>query len=333
MKIVWQIRWFSILLVLTTALLIGAIVFYGYRRIASYQQEASLRQIQAAGAIALQNELNALVDNIVLTAMIPSVKEVLRDGGAGDHEDALHAIEQIFTTSIRTRKYFDQVRLIGVESNGKEVVRVDRENGNIEIVAPDALQEKGSRYYFEETIKLAAGEIFLSEIDLNREFGKIEVPHKPMLRIATPVIGREGAPLGIVVFNIRFNDLVSSVLHDETTAYQFLITNQQGDYLLHPDEERRFGFEFEQRYLIQDDYPSVRSLLESSESFPVLTIGGRQQNLVIGGFDLLPQRHDRRVLLGVSTTDVAVSDSQASVIQWATVATGILVLASLVVAT
>ncbi|MCD0460327.1 sensor histidine kinase [Roseiconus lacunae] len=344
MKIVWQIRWFSILLVLTTAVLIGAIVAYGYRRITRFQQVASLRQIRTTGELAIQNELRALVDSISLTAMFPTVKSALQNANGMqvddvEEEDAALLIQQIFKTSIQYRDYFDQVRLIGTANGGKEVVRVDRKNGEIVVVRGDDLQPKGSRYYFDETMRLGAGEVFLSDIDLNREFGEIEIPHRPMLRIAAPVKDDEGTSIGIVVYNIRFNALVENVLHNDSDAYQYLITNDEGDYLLHPDSDRVFGFELGKRYRLQEDYPSASGLFptlgggERKETAPEeIALDKGHHQLVVDKFSLLPGVHPRQIVLGVLATNLIVSDSQTRVIQWATIATGLLVMVSLIVA-
>ncbi|MCC9599935.1 sensor histidine kinase [Stieleria sp. JC731] len=334
MKIIWQIRWFSILLVLSTALFIGAIVFFGYRRITRYQQAESLIQIQAASVTSIQNELVALVDNIVLTAMIPTVKQALGDGDSDESQrrEAIHLIEEIFLKSINNRDYFDQVRLIGLDDEGKEVVRVDRKPSGIVVVDEEHLQKKGSRYYFEDAIKLNAGEIFVSQIDLNREFGAIEKPHKPMLRIATPVKSRSGESIGIVVINVRFSDLVETVLNDGSDSFQFLIANKNGDYLLHPDRSKTFGFEFGKRYRIQDDFPGSQAIVTQAGIQNPVVLEDSHQQLAVGKFRLLPVKNNRSAVMAVLATNIVVSDSQSSVIQWATVATAFLVLLSLVVA-
>lgn len=49
------------------------------------------------------------------------------------------------------------------------------------------LQYKGNRYYFKDSIGLEKDQIFVSALDLNVENGKVEIPHKPMIRFATPV--------------------------------------------------------------------------------------------------------------------------------------------------
>jgi len=54
------------------------------------------------------------------------------------------------------------------------------------------LQKKADRYYFAATMALKPGGLYLSPLDLNIENGRIEVPIKPMIRIATPVSDSRG---------------------------------------------------------------------------------------------------------------------------------------------
>ena len=66
--------------------------------------------------------------------------------------------------------------------------------GLAKVIPPAQLQDKGNRYYYHETAKLPKGEVYVSLIDLNRELGKLDLPLKPMLRIATPIRDAAGIP-------------------------------------------------------------------------------------------------------------------------------------------
>src|SRR5215470_16277830 len=93
-----------------------------------------------------------------------------------------------------------QIRLIGVEDGGREIVRVQRSgrDGAIRIVPNSELQRKGDRDYFTATIALSPGEVYAAPIDLNQELGAIEIPHVPVLRAATPVYTPDSRLFGIL---------------------------------------------------------------------------------------------------------------------------------------
>ncbi|HSG22627.1 MAG TPA: hypothetical protein VLA64_06660, partial [Azonexus sp.] len=91
----------------------------------------------------------------------------------------MQRMAQTFVELLRTKPVYDQARWI--DASGQEILRVDLKQGQPVVIAREQLQNKADRYYFIEAMKLAAGQVYVSPIDLNVENGVIEVPHKPML--------------------------------------------------------------------------------------------------------------------------------------------------------
>ena len=144
----------------------------------------------------------------------------------------------IYSSLVENNLEFTQVRYI--DANGDELVRVDSSFGEATVAVEEDLQNKRERYYFEETAKLAKGEIFTSELDLNIENGKIVEPYEPTIRFSTPVFDDDtGDFAGIVIINVnarRMIDLVSSDYYG-----QLILVDQTGQILSHPNESLLFG--------------------------------------------------------------------------------------------
>jgi len=87
---------------------------------------------------------------------------------------------------------YSEIRVIGVDGGGREIVRVDRsgQNGAIRIVPDAQLGARGDRSYFKETIKLRSGEIYVSRLNLDRADWKIIEPYRPTMRVAV-LTGRQ----------------------------------------------------------------------------------------------------------------------------------------------
>ena len=132
-------------------------------------------------------------------------------------------------------------------------MRVERGADHIRQTPPNLLQVKGDHPFFDQTAKLPKGEVYVSEFELNQEFGKLVVPYLPVIRTATPVFDEAGILRGEVIINVDavywFNLLRETLARDET----LLVTNQAGDYLAHPNTSKTFGFDIGNRYRIQDD--------------------------------------------------------------------------------
>ena len=106
------------------------------------------------------------------------------------------------------QRVYDKLRWI--DENGIERVRVDRIDGKGVVVPADQLQDKARRYFVTEAMSARAGEVYVSPLDLNVDHDRIEVPHKPTLRVGTRVYDDTGAPRGIVLINYYGRDLLDA---------------------------------------------------------------------------------------------------------------------------
>lgn len=102
-----------------------------------------------------------------------------------------------------------QIRLISAD--GREWVRVDRKQDGVHVVPREALQPKGDRYYFRDAMDVKLGQIYVSPLDLNVEFGKIEKPERPVIRVATPVAAPNGGKVGVLIINLHADILLEQI--------------------------------------------------------------------------------------------------------------------------
>ena len=156
----------------------------------------------------------------------------------------LDRLQVIFTVFMENHADIAQIRFIGGAENGKELVRVERQSGNITIVPNEALQAKGERAYFQVAKELPPNTIYTSRIELNREFGEIQFPQWPTYRVITPVFSASGEFFGAVIINIDATSLLNSLRGNINPGLKFYLMNERGDFILHPKEEYQFQFEW-----------------------------------------------------------------------------------------
>jgi len=163
---------------------------------------------------------------------------------------------------------YDQVRLI--DETGMELVRVNFNYGEPYIVSERDLQNKRGRYYYDDSIKLGRGKIFVSPLDLNVEQGEIEQPLKPMIRFATPVFDQNGEKRGIILLNYLGTKLLQRFSSEPgmSTGSQKMLLNSNGYWLVGPSPENAWGFMYEDRL---DDkfsarYPEPWEIINGGES-------------------------------------------------------------------
>ena len=199
------------------------------------------------------NTINYIVDDVFKEIeedilLVENSNEVY-DYINNPEEDNLYSAEQLFLRFTNSKKSFDQIRFI--DSSGNEVIRVNNDKEQSYLTPINELQNKKDRYYYEEASKLKAGEFFVSDMDLNVENGQIEVPHKPMIRIATPLYSDDNKYQGILIVNY-LGDNALSVFNKQfnESEYSFIepyIVNKDGYYIYNRDNEKTFGFMFKDK--------------------------------------------------------------------------------------
>lgn len=216
------------------------------------------QQLIAKGYVNVKNWVNHMVQNTLFLASQQPLSEFSR-------ENKITFLQNEFSSFIRYHKELMQIRFIG--NDGYEKVRVNREGDNIVVVAQNALQNKSKRDYFIESNKLKKESIFISEFDLNVEFGRIEVPIKPTIRIATPVFDSQENRIGVIVINFNGNYLLEQLTGINKVKNQKLwLANQKGDWLVPPDGARSFGrlLGFD-RDVVDTSFPGLAKQLLSSQ--------------------------------------------------------------------
>ncbi|MEH2072912.1 MAG: ATP-binding protein [Nostoc sp.] len=173
------------------------------------------------------------------------------------------------------KKLYDQIRFL--DGSGKEVVRVNFKKGEPVIVPEEKLQVQAKRYWFNDTLRLNEGEVFVSPLDLNIDQGKIEQPFKPMIRFGTPVFDRRGQKRGIVVLNYfgaklldNFNQAFANV------PSQGMLLNSDGYWLKGAKSEDEWGFMFPDRKnrTFGKAFPQAWQQISQKESGQFLTAEG-----------------------------------------------------------
>ena len=176
--------------------------------------------------------------------------------------DELVQVERELAIFIEAKHIYDQARFI--DETGMERVRVDFFKDRAWTIAKDKLQNKGSRYFFTDTMKLERGEVFISPFDLNIEGGQIEKPFKPMIRLAMPLFDPSGQRRGISILNYYGNDIFDrlNTAQDKNVAFIELL-NQDGFWLKSKRPEREWGFMLGQKETFATEHPDIWQRMQS----------------------------------------------------------------------
>jgi hypothetical protein len=239
-----------------------------YRNLLGVAVPRSLERLEQHVQLVV-TELEAVVRaaraNVLAFATAESAGSAV-DPSSGKAANERRELASRFSAAVTARPWYDELRIIGVADGGREIVRVDRSGaGGATRTVPDAeLQRDGDRDYFQKTIALATGEVYVSPIELKQKQGGIQIPHVPIMRVATPLFAADDRRLGIVIVDLDLRSVFARIRASVRQASHTYLVNEAGDYLVHPDPNREFGFQLGSPARVQDDYPGLLQLLQTN---------------------------------------------------------------------
>ena len=226
---------------------------------------SSEQQVKHAGdlvALKFNAFLQDVRRDITYLVQSPYLRDYLNSINSAQADAKKELLANEYLALLNSKPDYSQIRLIQAANNGKEIIRAERNSMATFLVPADSLQEKGQRNYFLETILLPEDSIYFSAIDLNKEFGQITAPPVPTLRTASPVYA--GNKLyGILVINVDLRGLFDEINILAGPNYHLKLFNQEGHFLIHPDQQKTFTFEYGRLPEFQNDFGiSIREMTE-----------------------------------------------------------------------
>jgi PAS domain S-box-containing protein len=208
------------------------------------QTEKTLRDREAArmGLFeqVLSRDFKETADDLRVLADGDGLRSFLSSGQPADLERATK--RAVFFS--RQAPEYDEVRYI--DEHGNEILRIDQ--GGV-IAAAGQLQNKANRPFFQQANILNPGEIYVSQFDLNFEAGRVEIPYRPTVRIATPIFDQAGRRRGIYIINYRGADLINGLQRLVPAQFKkrFRMLNSQGFWIQSADPKDEWGFVLPER--------------------------------------------------------------------------------------
>ena len=186
--------------------------------------------------------LATVVSDIRFLAHDPTLRRWL----AEDNPTTWADVGEEYLALVSTKGLYDKVRFIDL--TGRERLRANWNNGDPRRVPQGELQDKEVRYFVQETLKLEAGDIYVSPFDLNVEHDQVEQPLNPTIRFSTLVYDASGFPRGMIVLNYLGQRILDRIVLMSTPGRdQLWLLNEDGQWLLGPSREVEWSFMYPDR--------------------------------------------------------------------------------------
>ncbi len=173
------------------------------------------------------------------------------------------------------RQSFDLISFIDI--SGQEIIRVDFNQDMAVIASAVALKNRASYSWFQNSLKLKLGEIFVSPLELDVEQGQVIIPIKPTVRLITPIFDRQGNKRGLIVLNYRGRKIIENLVPENSTAIgNLMLINEQGYWIRGRAREDEWGFMIPQRSdrTFPREFPQAWSHIDNHQSGQFFTPKG-----------------------------------------------------------
>ena len=259
------------------AITLTAVGWLSYRSLEQAILPRVLERIEAHSRLAayeLESPVQTGRGDIAAFRGLPPVTGVMRARLNGGIDPANGVTEALWRERLEARlvtqmplRPTHSLRLVGIEDQGREIVRVDQSGpgGAVRVVPAAELRQVGDAPFFRDTINLTANEVYVSPVDLNEENGIIDNPPVPTMRIAMPMLAPDGQPLGIVVATADMRPALERVRSSPRRGEMVYVVDARGNYLIHPDRTREFG---SQRAMPTDwrkDFPTLAGAIGTTK--------------------------------------------------------------------
>lgn len=161
-----------------------------------------------------------------------------------------------------------QIRWIDIVGN--ERFRVNFKDGQAQVVKPENLQNKMSRYYFRKGIAINSPDSFLSKIDLNMEYGAITTPIEPTIRVTHRTSENDYIVDGLIVINFNLTEFFKKIRDISSKDNQINIINSSSHWLFNNDPSKEWGIILKKpHYNLKNMNPKLWQILTSQSAHTI----------------------------------------------------------------
>ena len=222
----------------------------------------------------IQARIDELKNDVKLLSLTPPIQGFIRaeENNGFDPIDKSTSkqwrdrLATIFESLQRTKDHYVQIRLIGVQNNGKELVRVDQADSEIRRVFEGELQSKGNEGYFKKITSMTKEDFFFSKFSANKERGKVVVPVHMVLRVAMPIFNSRKTPFGFVVINVDYEEIFSRLKSLITKESEYFITNKGKEVVYHSHPMYNTKQSIHTFQMVEDEVPDLKNIFSSDKN-------------------------------------------------------------------
>ena len=230
--------------------LFGAIISYNFQ-VNDIQKELD-RKAKEISEIKIDTILKPTIENMNNIVKSLANNKIIKEYIRSNNSHKKQELEEIFFAIASSNNAIRKARLI--DRDGQELICVERDNKtkDVLLIHEKNFQNKRDSDYFRLLSNSKKEEIYYSNIDLNMDQGKIEIPYKPTLRVAMTLM-QDNQFAGTVIVNILMNNLFDAI--GKSSSFDHYIIDKDQNYILHKNDQFSFNKYKNIKINIKEDFP------------------------------------------------------------------------------
>ena len=253
----------KVLTILALVTLLPVLLIGGYSLYSSSQiLRANVLSSHISTIDRLQERINNLVSGIdsdilylrdsnALQLYLSSTTEV----GSHTQQLLLRNLRSSFKKFSKQQKIYQQVRFL--DSQGKELIRIDRNNNISSSITDIHLKDRSKEEYFTKSIDLKGEALYISPFVLNHP-NEDSKDLQPTIRYATPVFDRKDTLRGVIVLDIN-SSAIKNLAKEQDIHHQLFIVDTKGHYIYHSNDDKEWGSKKKSSF--NKDMPNLKQYL------------------------------------------------------------------------
>lgn len=197
-------------------------------------------------AMDFRDSIRSDIEQTKLLSIMPEIQGIVKFTDYGsegnfqfDQGFWSELLEKKFTEIIQNNPKIHQIQIF--DFNGNEIIHIISDSNNLHIEENQRLRHSMDDNTLQKVVKLQNKEASMSSISLNMVDNKIEVPHKPILEITTPIFLSNDERLGFLKITYDMQDFLQDL--SQSASGKMIIIDNDGYFLNHPDKSKTFGKE------------------------------------------------------------------------------------------
>lgn len=253
--------------ILWVLLVVLFVVFYSFLGIAGYQvfsdrdrfsEEADI-DVLGERLVPLFYEINTfpqrVAQELLFFSKLSSLKNVAQNSSPEAYEELINDL----LTFAQEDSIYHELRYI--DENREEKVLIAYDGEKYYTVVGDFLSNVTEDSYVNDIFNLSEGEVYISKFDFAERAHSAgnhpETESILIVRFGTPVIGDDGKHEGIIAVEIHAKFFLDDISYSSRDNEQIYLLDQDGQYLVHPEEEKKYGTLLGTPQNFARDYPEV----------------------------------------------------------------------------